>query len=209
MSYRISFLTMQFHSILLIHSSTGTSVNPGDQKGGTDNTDAQGHHRALDDWLVCWKKYVEAISETIHSPHALLALGELRYYHALYILSKAYPVLGVGLLGVCDKMARSCTTLARSQQAALPTTTTTTTTRSSDDAQKSSFIYPVSWTTSHAVFQAALCMISGIREGGPSYQDGGEIALAVRRCLTCLSLLEADPDNLSTGLAATLEVLCA
>ena len=224
MSYQISFLTMQFHSILLKHSFGGTTppttttttlTNSGDQTGGrtdTNNTDAQQHHRALDDWLVCWKKYVETLilpseKETLH-PHLLLAVGEFRYYHALYILSQACPTLGISVLGVCDKMARCCTSIARWQQAAALTTTTTT--RSENDGQRSSsFIYPLSWTMSHAVFQAALCLISSMREGGPSaYQDGGEIALAMRRCLTCLSLLESDPDNLSTGLAATLEALC-
>lgn len=223
MSYQISFLTMQFHSILLKHSfggttpptTTTTTLNSGGQTGSradNTNTDAQQHHRALDDWLVCWKKYVETLiipsseKETMH-PHVLLAVGEFRYYHALYILSQACPTLGISVLGVCDKMARCCTSIARWQQAAALTTTTT---RSDNDGQRSSsFIYPVSWTMNHAVFQAALCLISSMREGGPSaYQDGGEIALAMRRCLTCLSLLESDPDNLSTGLAATLEALC-
>lgn len=192
MSYQISFLTMQFHSILLKRSSTAAGSR---DQVVPDNTDAQQHRRTLDDWLVCWKKHLEAISESGRPNPLLLALGEFHYYHGLYILSKACPTLGVGLVGVCDKMARSCTTVARCQQV-LPT--------AASRGKSPGFIYPVSWAMSHAVFQAALCMLS-IRED--SYQNG-ERSVAIRRCLTSLSLLEADPDNLSTGLTAMLEALC-
>lgn len=189
MSYQISFLIMQFHGILLKRSSTAVD------RAIPDNTEAQQHRRTLEDWLVCWKKHLKAISESVHPHPLLLALGEFHYYHALYILSKACPTLGVGLVGVCDKMARSCTTVARCQQVLLLATS---------NGQTPCFIYPVSWAMSHAIFQAAICVLF-IR--GDSYQNE-EKSVAIRRCLTSLSLLEADPDNLSTGLTATLEALC-
>lgn len=176
---------MQLHDVLL-----KTSNNPETFKEHTDD-DYRQWRPSLDDWMVLWKNFVDTIQDET-SKHCLMAWAELHYYHALCILSEISPALGSSSVRLCDKISSSATTLARHQQSVATT----------PSRQAYLFIYPVNWTTSLTVFGAGSRALCG-KEKDVAQKD--EWHYAITRFLTSLSLLEADPNNLSTGLTGIVE----
>lgn len=71
-----------------------------------------------------------------------------------------------------------------------------------------SFIFPLTWTTTHAIFSSLLGLFSEARKHGLTGADGALRASTIRRCVGLLASLEADANTLSSGFSQVLEILC-
>ncbi|KAF7563755.1 hypothetical protein G7046_g379 [Stylonectria norvegica] len=194
--YLISFKKMQFHSRVLQNTSGAPDLTC---QSASAEVDCQEYRRGLDEWLVNWRTGLEEhpVNETDDGSNRdeLLAWGELQYYHALFLLSRIWPTPGGHPTYVCSNISRYSTDLARHQHQSAYLS-------SDKEEEQTRFIYPMNWTVSHLIFQAGTSVLSEHKlDLGQQAQE----AEAMQKCLVALSLVEADPDNLSTSLGLVLE----
>ncbi|CAM1508650.1 Fc.00g054980.m01.CDS01 [Cosmosporella sp. VM-42] len=184
--YLISFRKMQIHSILLRQTLDGANkINR--------EFDCRQYRSDLDDWVVSWRRALEEV-QSHPKVSELTAWGELHYHHGVFMLSKVWPTPGGHPINVCENISKSSAELIRHQILSAFLS-------SAVDDTKLSFVYPINWTVSHIVFQAGLNLFGGdISDRTAEHNE----AAAFWKCLSVLSYLEADPNNLSTGFGSIL-----
>lgn len=166
----------------------------------------------LQSWYDEWNREIESSNASgSHNQEIplsqLKAWGQLQYYDVLLLLSRSptSPIISPeGNLQACDNFIQACTVLVRYQA--------TCTQRAGvyDNGIQTStpFIFPVTWIATHAVFAAGLSLFQKKKSNVAAIESFGKSAV-LRRCLTLLAALEANPNNLATGFAEVLERFCS
>ncbi|KAH8667049.1 hypothetical protein BX600DRAFT_285340 [Xylariales sp. PMI_506] len=196
--YRISFLKMQIHSLVLSEASSQR-----------DSATLKSHlvelWHGLRDWHQSWNQ------ELLSSPaddsqdwgkaiQYLQAWGDLNYNAGVLLLSKCSTEATdvTDTMSACCLIVSSSNLLVRHQQHSLCSVLDT-------ETQRRTPVFPIDWTTSHLIFSAGVRLVASRNQGKytiPTWER------AMRSCLSSVALLESDPANLSMGYSELLEGLC-
>ena len=184
---------MQIHQALL-RTQPETAVDESSQ------SDLHSHQRlkqVLDEWYVRWKELMKSIPD--NSPDCKLeSWGELNYHHGLMMLSMLWPGAGGDVAIICNNISTSCVEMIQHQQLF--------TKLNSGSADDLPIVFPITWTTAHLIPQAGLHLIAS--EDYHTPDQNFQRASALRICLTALSALEADTNNLVTGQGQVIRSIC-
>ncbi|KAH6673870.1 hypothetical protein B0J14DRAFT_58407 [Halenospora varia] len=204
--YRISFLKLQILNDTL--SNTSTTKEP----GSAIHDNSQNHREGLQAWYEEWNREVELLSMSEGynqevSRHQLKAWGQLQYNETLLFLSRtntSHHYSPTDSQQVCDNFVQACKTLASYRAGSSRIEGT------NDGHTQSSItiFFPRTWTTAHAVFAAGLRLFQNKRSDLNVDGTLGRNAV-LRRCLTLMASLEADPNNMAAGFTEILERLCS
>lgn len=205
--YRVSFLKLQILNKALARPSRTS------QSSGSGHDTSQNLRQDLQAWYEEWSREVEQFSVSEDRDQAasvtqLKAWGQLTYYETLLISSRTETVSQTTFLEkihqVCEQFIRACTTLTRGQAAS---------SRLVDVSENQPqpclpYVFPMTWTTTHAVFAAGLSLFQ-MNTSDAAMAEVGDRKPTLRRCLTLMASLEANPNNMAAGFTDTLERLCS
>ncbi|KAF3798467.1 putative transcriptional regulatory protein [Colletotrichum gloeosporioides] len=194
-SYLIAFLKMKIHNTLLANDANSLKVKKDDLQRA-----CQEHRRVLDEWFVRWKERMNSVPEVAREPYAgLISWVKFSYHHGIFMISLLWPTAGGHAARVCSALSDAGLQLTRQQQLFGRLFSVF-----QDDAPI--LVFPISWVTSHTVFQVGLSTIDSNSKS--STQEGiGARSTALQRCLSLVLQLEADSTNLLTGQSVVLQEL--
>jgi hypothetical protein len=189
----MSFHKMQIHQELLRTQADITA----DVSTIRNSHSHQTLKQVLDEWYVRWKELIKSLSD--NSLHRMLGhWGELHYHHGLVMLSMLWPGAGGDIAMLCNNISTSCVEMVQHQQLF--------TKLESGGVDDLPILFPITWTTAHIIPQAGLHLIAS--EDCQTCDQNFQRASALRICLTALSALEADPNNLVTGQRLVIRNIC-
>jgi len=179
---------MQIHTTLL---SWDTNSNRQASEVDRAQTEASDYRRGLDEWFVRWKEFMSSlpVDETTAN---LRSWGQFNYYQGIFLLSLLWPTPGATT--VCCAVADASQNLIQHQQLfSRPCT--------GSWQKKPLVVFPVTWTTSHAILKVFLhtCISEAF-----TVDEKNEMAVSLERLKSLIMVLEADPDNLLTGMSVIL-----
>ncbi|KAH8173715.1 amidase domain-containing protein [Sarocladium implicatum] len=190
-SYLISFQMMQIHSALLRYDADPNRTASDGNRAPGESFD---YRRGLDEWLVRWKEFVMSLPDD-ESRINLLCWGQFNYYHGIFLVSLLWPTPGGTTPNLCESLAQAGLQLMQHQQLfGQPCSGTW--------EKKPPLVYPVTWTTGYAVHKVGLHALAA---DALTVEEERERTVSLGRCSSLLMVLEADPDNLLTGMSLVFE----
>jgi len=204
--YRISFLKLQILNDTL--SNTSSTKEP----CSVGHDSSQNHREGLQSWYEEWNRQVNLLSLSEGhnqevSWHQLNAWGQLHYNESLLFLFRtntSHHCSPTESQQVCDNFVQACKSLTSYRAVSSRIEGT-----NDSYAQSSNTIFfPRTWTTAHSVFAAGLSLFQNKRSDLKVDGTLGRNAV-LRRCLTLMASLEADPNNMAAGFTEILERLCS
>lgn len=182
---------MQIHRVLLRYDAVSDSAAIDSDHASSEFSN---YRRGVDEWLVRWKEFIKSLPD-VESRTNLLSWGQFNYSHGVFLVSLLGPTPGGTSSSLCGILAQESSQLMRHQQLfGQPYYGTW--------ERKPSLVYPVTWTTSHVVYKVGL---HALTEEALTADDERTKIASLDSCGSSLMMLEADPDNLLTGMSLVYE----
>jgi hypothetical protein len=153
------------------------------------------------DWKSSWQlEFMPAIAEEGHAwvraADYLEAWGILQYNATLLMLSEHSPEIAA-TYEAAKQVVRCCSQMARQHQHSLGGIPSDT-----RGMRCGLPIFPIDWTIAHLLFSSATHLLSPAMRNAVENKDWER---TFRSCLVTMTLIGADPSNLSMGFSEILE----
>lgn len=190
-AYLISFQKMQIHKVLI---GRDTNSRQHTTLGDQVRNEASDYRGGLDEWFLRWKKLLSTLPDD-ESKATLHSWGLFQYYHGVFLLSLLQPAPGA--TSTSTAIGSAALHLLRHQQLFSGPC-------SAPWQQQPPLVSPVTWTMSHAILQVWL---QTHLTDASMVTQGVRVDRALNQLGSLVIVLEADPDNLLTGMSLSLESL--